>query len=45
MLFLEVLKVGVGMVMVMMYDRCSVFDESEASLRFDEEIDMYLGIF
>jgi hypothetical protein len=33
------------MVMVMIHDRCFAFDGSDASLRFDEELDLRLGVF
>jgi hypothetical protein len=38
-------KAGVGMVMVMVYDECSVFDGSETPAGFDEELDLYLSAF
>jgi hypothetical protein len=40
-----IFKSGVGMVMVMVHDGCSVFDESEAPPDFDEELDLCLGVF
>jgi hypothetical protein len=40
-----IFDVGDGMVMVMVHDRCSVFDGSEAPLGFDEEFDLCLGVF
>jgi hypothetical protein len=33
------------MLMIMMHDRCSVFDESETPLGFDEELNMCLNAF
>jgi hypothetical protein len=33
------------MVMVMVHDRCSVFDGSETPPGFDEELDLCLGAF
>jgi hypothetical protein len=40
-----IFEAGVGMVMIMMHDRCFVFDESETSLGFDKELNLYLDAF
>jgi hypothetical protein len=37
--------VGVVMMMVVVYDRCFIFDESETLFRFDEEFDLYFRVF
>jgi hypothetical protein len=40
-----IFEVGVGIVMIMMYDECFVYDGSETPPEFDEELDLYLGVF
>jgi hypothetical protein len=40
-----IFEAGIGMMMVMVHDRCSVFDGSEAPPGFDEELDLCLGAF
>jgi hypothetical protein len=40
-----IFEVDVAMVVIMVHDRCSVFDGSEAPPDFDEELDLCLGVF
>jgi hypothetical protein len=40
-----IFEVDVGMVMIMVHDRCSVFDGSEVSSGFNEELNLCLGAF
>jgi hypothetical protein len=40
-----IFEVSVGMMMIMVHGGCSVFDESEAPPKFDEELDLCLNAF
>jgi hypothetical protein len=40
-----IFEVDVGMVMIMIHDGCPVFDGSEASVGFNEELDLCLSVF